>query len=230
MSYERNGLGWSDIPITTGWLFKETTYPECGEIQPRGIKKCFVMDHPDDVRCAQYSGCINLDEDCETVSGRSGKAHCCPPDKPPPPPAECIPPGTRPGVTAQGLLCRFQHVPFNSLGNDVRARATWTIQNKLCQIGIDPGPVDGTENNDRYRQAIREFQARRGLPVTGETDAVTLRAMGLENAQSISSSLLPDVIGDSGMPNILPFVMVGAFGLSGIFLTFALMKFKRSRR
>lgn len=232
MSYEKNGLGWSDIPITTGWWpFEETTYPRCSDVTD-GIQKCFT-DHPDDQRCATYSGCRELTgQTCETVSQKPGTKWCCPPDKPPPPPAPCIPEGatTTPAATAQGgMTCRFHHVPFSSLQGDAEARSIWTVQNKLCQLGIDPGPVDGTENHARYHQAIREFQARANVRVTGQPDAVTLRAMGLTNAQSIASILNPAGIGTT-MPSFLPFLMVGAFGLSGAFLFFAVKKFKRSKR
>jgi len=105
------------------------------------------------------------------------------------------------------------------------------VQNKLCQLGIDPGPVDGTENDQRYRSAIRAFQLRNSIPVTGEPDAVTLRAMGLENAPSLAAAIGASSISpsfDFGTTNLLPFLMIGAFGLSGMFLFYAMKKYKRS--
>jgi hypothetical protein len=109
------------------------------------------------------------------------------------------------------------------------------VQNKLCQLGIDTGRVDGTENHPRYRQAIREFQSRKRIPVTGNPDAVTLRAMDLDNYQSLAtvlsaagSSILPSI--GTGTSTILPIMMIGAFGLSGMFLFYAWKKYKRSRR
>lgn len=232
MSYEKLGMGWSDMPVTTGWLFKETTFPSCGDVE-NGIKKCFT-DTRADLRCAEYSGCRNIrGELCETVSGTPGAAWCCPPDRPPPPHvALCVPEGTRPGAVAQEMTCRFHHVPFSSLF-DARSRSVWTVQNKLCQLGIDPGPVDGTENSSHYRPAIRAFQTQRGLPVTGQPDVVTLSAMGLTNSQSLAdaisgSSLLPG--GGAGTTNLLPIMMIGAFGLSGVFLFYAVKKYKRSKR
>jgi hypothetical protein len=236
MSYEKLGMGWSDIAVTTGWWpFETTTFPRCEEIEPEGIKKCFT-DDPADVQCANYSGCVELrGETCQTVSGKPGTKYCCPPDRPPPPHvAPCIPEGATPAATAAGeLQCRFDHVPFSSLAGAARARSIWTVQNKLCQLGFDTGRVDGTENHPRYHQAIREFQSRRGIPVTGNPDAVTLQAMDLDNAQSLAaaiggSSLVPDV--GVGTTNLLPFMMIGAFGLSGMFLFYAWKKYKRSQR
>jgi peptidoglycan hydrolase-like protein with peptidoglycan-binding domain len=104
------------------------------------------------------------------------------------------------------------------------------VQNKLCQLGIDPGPVDGTENSTKYRPAIRAFQSRQNIPVTGNPDAVTLQAMDLDNAQSLAAaigggSLIPGV--GVGTTSLLPYLMVGAFGLSGMFLFYAVRKYKR---
>lgn len=233
MSYEKLGLGWSDMPQTEGtWPFQRTTFPTCEQVTGRGIKKCFTST-PDDIRCAQYSGCQNLHETCRTVSGTQGTAWCCPHDRPPPPHvAPCIPSGVQPGAIAQTLVCRRQHVPFGTL-RDARSRSIWTVQNKLCQLGIDPGPVDGTENNIAYRPAIRAFQARNNLPQTGEPDATTLRAMGLTNAQALANAIagreLPPGVG-TGLPSMLPYMLLGGFGLSGVFLFYALKKYKRSRR
>jgi len=228
MGYEKFGLGWSDIPVTTGWLFKETTFPRCNEVES-GVKKCFT-DVPADRQCADYSGCVNLSESCETISGSPGTSFCCPPDRPPPPHvAPCIPEGAQPGAISQQMTCRFHHVQLSSL-RDARSRSIWAVQNKLCQLGIDPGPVNGTENSNSYRPAIRAFQARQNIPVTGEPDVVTLRAMGFDNASALANAIagnaMPPGVG-TGMPNMLPYLLVGGFGLSGIFLFFAVKKYRR---
>ena len=53
------------------------------------------------------------------------------------------------------------------------------VQQALTARGFDPGKVDGAMGS-RTRSALREFQSSVGLPATGEIDAATIAALGLE--------------------------------------------------
>ncbi len=50
------------------------------------------------------------------------------------------------------------------------------IEGQLAAVGFEPGPVDGDFDQDA-RRAIREFQTRQGLPVTGFIDQATVQAL-----------------------------------------------------
>lgn len=50
------------------------------------------------------------------------------------------------------------------------------IEGQLGSVGFDPGAVDGEFDQDA-RRAIREFQTRQGLPVTGYIDQGTVQAL-----------------------------------------------------
>lgn len=50
------------------------------------------------------------------------------------------------------------------------------IQKRLTNLGFDAGPADGVLN-DKTKAAIRKFQGRFGLPVTGEADQATVDAI-----------------------------------------------------
>lgn len=49
-------------------------------------------------------------------------------------------------------------------------------QERLDALGLDPGPIDGVMGA-RTRDALREFQRKRDLPVTGELDWQTRMAL-----------------------------------------------------
>jgi len=51
-------------------------------------------------------------------------------------------------------------------------------QQALAAKGYTPGPIDGVMG-PRTRAALRTFQTNSGLPVTGELDGLTLRALAL---------------------------------------------------
>jgi hypothetical protein len=53
------------------------------------------------------------------------------------------------------------------------------IQKQLKQFGYDPGPVDGAWG-PKTRRALTAFQASAGLPPTGEPNAASLNALGLD--------------------------------------------------
>lgn len=50
------------------------------------------------------------------------------------------------------------------------------IQGRLNNLGFDAGPVDGVIG-DQTQAALRRFQQQHGLPVTGEADAATQKAL-----------------------------------------------------
>jgi hypothetical protein len=53
------------------------------------------------------------------------------------------------------------------------------VQQALIQEGFDPGPVDGLMGNET-RQAIRDFQQRKGLAQGGTLTQETVQALGVE--------------------------------------------------
>jgi hypothetical protein len=55
------------------------------------------------------------------------------------------------------------------------------VQDRLNVLGYDVGPSDGLLGK-RTQAALREFQEEVGLPVTGQLDTTTRRALGLEEA------------------------------------------------
>ena len=53
------------------------------------------------------------------------------------------------------------------------------VQQRLVEVGHDPGTVDGTMG-EKTREALRSFQQARGLEPTGEPDGRTLAELGAE--------------------------------------------------
>ena len=53
------------------------------------------------------------------------------------------------------------------------------VQEALTERGFEPGKIDGAMGS-RTRRALRKFQSSVGLPPTGEIDAATIAALGLE--------------------------------------------------
>jgi peptidoglycan hydrolase-like protein with peptidoglycan-binding domain len=51
-------------------------------------------------------------------------------------------------------------------------------QERLKAEGFDPGPVDGVLNS-RTEAAIREYQQKKGIPVSGALDEETMRELQL---------------------------------------------------
>jgi len=54
-----------------------------------------------------------------------------------------------------------------------------TTQAALLYLGLDPGPIDGLKGR-RTRSALVAYQQHKGLPVTGEPDAVTVAAVSAD--------------------------------------------------
>ena len=57
------------------------------------------------------------------------------------------------------------------------------VQEALTERGFEPGKIDGAMGS-RTRNALREFQRSVGLPPTGEIEAATIAALGLEPPDS----------------------------------------------
>jgi len=53
-----------------------------------------------------------------------------------------------------------------------------SVQGRLAHLGYSPGPVDGVIG-PQTRDALADFQGDNRLPVTGQIDTATLRALGL---------------------------------------------------
>jgi hypothetical protein len=53
------------------------------------------------------------------------------------------------------------------------------VQQRLRAAGFDPGPADG-QLGPRTVKALRDYQAKRKLAVTGQLDDATRKALGLE--------------------------------------------------
>jgi len=119
------------------------------------------------------------------------------------------------------MRCDMIRTPRSEMVGD-EARATWDVQEKLCTLGIDPGPIDGREHTTSYIEAIRSFQARNGLPQTGAPDRTTLYRMGFSQVEAnrISGAVIPSGGGGGvalpwgaiiGSTLAASFLMVGAW-------------------
>jgi peptidoglycan hydrolase-like protein with peptidoglycan-binding domain len=53
------------------------------------------------------------------------------------------------------------------------------IQERLKAEGVDPGPVDGVMN-PQTQAALRQYQEKQGLPVSGAADEETLRKLQIQ--------------------------------------------------
>jgi lysozyme family protein len=80
---------------------------------------------------------------------------------------------TKRGLKADGLAGPLTNA---KLVEALRAKIVLEAQTKLASLGYNPGPLDGIMGK-RTRSAIGSFQARSGLPQTGELDEVTLTAL-----------------------------------------------------
>jgi peptidoglycan hydrolase-like protein with peptidoglycan-binding domain len=53
------------------------------------------------------------------------------------------------------------------------------VQERLMAKGVDPGPIDGVMN-PRTEAALRQYQEKYGLPVSGAVDEATLRRLQIQ--------------------------------------------------
>jgi hypothetical protein len=95
----------------------------------------------------------------------------------------------RPGYYVEGLRCRPVPIAappappatssseLDGTGEAAAKPATIErVQRALAALGFDPGVVDGVVG-DRTREALRAYQARKGLPVTGRTSQDLISAL-----------------------------------------------------
>jgi peptidoglycan hydrolase-like protein with peptidoglycan-binding domain len=60
------------------------------------------------------------------------------------------------------------------------------VQQQLQAKGMDPGPIDGIWGPQTH-SALEQFQQKQGLQASGQVDARTLAALGIEAEQSAST-------------------------------------------
>lgn len=206
------GLGWSDYLV-------DGEYQECGQVVG-GIKKCFTTTAADET-CAQNSGCFQLSDRCSTTSGGAGFAWCCPRHLPPPPGMPCLPQSTE-------MVCHLHETRCSDFTNDSEY-ATCRIQKALCDLGVDPGPIDGQGSSDMYRIAIRMFKSRRGLVPADENPRTTafLEQLGLHTDPRVVRGAAPS--GGGGPRDVVTsWLWPIAFGLSTVFLGATLWRYRRA--
>ena len=63
-------------------------------------------------------------------------------------------------------------------------------QEKLMSEGINPGAVDG-RLGPQTRQGLQEFQRSNGLEATGQLDAETVAALGLDGGSAATGGTSP---------------------------------------
>jgi hypothetical protein len=95
--------------------------------------------------------------------------------------AEFINPEGRPPLTA-GQASGQQA----SARSAVSSELVRNVQQTLSAEGVDAGPVDGIWG-PRTHQALREFQEREGLDASGQLNAPTLAALGIDSTQTASA-------------------------------------------
>jgi len=81
-----------------------------------------------------------------------------------------------------------------------RRRQLQTAQRLLAEQGYDPGPADGQMGN-KTREALKQFQADRGLSQTGKVDAATRAALtGSQTAKAVEAPNVRQVVGKQKAP------------------------------
>ncbi|MEQ8815602.1 MAG: peptidoglycan-binding domain-containing protein [Thalassobaculum sp.] len=93
-------------------------------------------------------------------------------------------------VVACGLWLAFAAPPAFA-----QTQQVLQAQERLEALGLSPGPIDGVMG-DRTREALRAFQRRRDLPVTGELDWQTGTALAatVRTAPAGSSAPVPRAV------------------------------------
>lgn len=228
--YERNGgMGWSEIPwhhLTQSFSCTGGRFDACVTADPRDQE--WARIHECEEMPAYFFG---APKQCTTAPNREGTGenpgtvHCC----------------HRGVITeehqrreeiaeygvAQGhRVCEERRVLRGQMRND-RQRAIWSIQDRLCQMGFDPGPVNGTTQSAMLLGAIHELQRRNQIP-EGPVDAATLVIMGLPPA--FESTIALTLIGRTGAA-VVPVnvgVVAAAVGAAG-FLGFAAWQYVKRR-
>jgi hypothetical protein len=225
--YERKGgMGWSEIP----WHSSSAVICEGGTFD------ACVTDHPDDQEWARLHNC----EQASSWFGFGGPRRCttAPPNNNPGT-VHCCHRGViteeiqrreeleQYGVAPGGRVCESRRTLRGNMRND-RQIAIWSIQDRLCRMGFDPGPVDGTTRSPMLLSAIHQLQRQNQIP-EGPIDQATLLIMGLP--QGIESTVALTSIGRTGAATIpsSPGVIVAAIGAAG-FLGYAIWQYAKKRR
>ena len=69
---------------------------------------------------------------------------------------------------------------------------TREVQEELRKRNLYFGDVDGRQTPG-FIEAVKKYQERKGFAVTGQTDADTLRSLGLSSLEVVANAQLPDV-------------------------------------
>ncbi len=95
----------------------------------------------------------------------------------PAPPPHAIPPGTYYGLLAD-LFCKTRQSSASKTDQQKKQKKSLvaSVQQALKDQGYDPGPVDGIYG-ERTKSAIRAYQDRHGLEVTGKPSATLLQQL-----------------------------------------------------
>jgi hypothetical protein len=79
-----------------------------------------------------------------------------------------------------------------------RAAVIRQAQERLTQLGFDPGPHDG-RLGPQTDAALRQFQAASGLPVSGRLEQATRRALGVTLGEPTAARIRSEPSSASGM-------------------------------
>jgi peptidoglycan hydrolase-like protein with peptidoglycan-binding domain len=130
-------------------------------------------------------------------------------------------------------LCQYDSgVSLTDLEDDYQ-RGVFRVQQALCSVGFDPGPITGrltATTRQTYQDTIRRFQREYGLEETGREDRLTLRALGFPASEvdAVAEALERrgrERLGpDLGTGTLLPVVAVLAAGGALAFVAATLIK------
>jgi len=171
-------------------------------------------------------GGFELRDGCQTTSMGTGNIWCCPRHLPPPRTRNpCLPQSTE-------RVCSRNAVRCSDLSDD-ESYSTCHIQKALCDLGLDPGPIDGRGNSNMYPISIRMFKARNGiLPENDRITADLLERLGVSGdprvQQGAQNPRLGAGVGLSA--GVTDYFWPIAFSLSSVFLGVAWWKWGRRGR
>ena len=87
-----------------------------------------------------------------------------------------------------GVATQAPRSAWPAPGSGEVSLALQTIQERLAQLGYDPGPASGVLD-EKTRAAVRAFQESRNLPATGEPDDATRTALDAPSPPSIPTAV-----------------------------------------
>lgn len=91
------------------------------------------------------------------------------------------------GMVTAVAIATTAGVPAVSLAQTYNP-VTQQAQTRLAALGYDPGPLDGNID-PATRAALRAYQTRSGLPVTGDLDEATSRKLGIVTSVGLARSV-----------------------------------------